>query len=108
MKRIPRRAALAALSWSVAAPLCFAATPEETRLLGTDQEQAQFESYLPFSRTLAASGMVEGSFAQSAEAAGVPAAAMLEALQAFGAALDLARDVRDGDRFYIRYERTYT
>jgi murein DD-endopeptidase MepM/ murein hydrolase activator NlpD len=33
---------------------------------------------------------------------------MVEALDAFGAALDLKRDVHDGDRFYVRYERTFT
>jgi murein DD-endopeptidase MepM/ murein hydrolase activator NlpD len=108
MKRIPRPAALAALLCSVAAPFSVAATPEETRLLGSDREDAQFESYMPFSRTLAVSGIVQGSLAQSAEAAGVPRSAMLEALQAFGAAIDLERELRDGDRFYIRYERTYT
>ena len=108
MKRIPRRAALTVLLCSVAAPLCFAATPEETRLLGTDQEEAQFLSYLPFSRTLAASGVVDGSLAASAEAAGVPPSAMVDALAAFASAIDLERELRDGDRFYIRYERTYT
>ena len=108
MKRISRPAALAALLCSVAAPLSFAATPEEARLLGSDREEAQFQSYMPFTRTLAASGIVQGSLGASAEAAGVPAAAMLEALQAFGAALDLERDLRDGDRFYIRYERSFT
>jgi murein DD-endopeptidase MepM/ murein hydrolase activator NlpD len=108
MKRIPRQAALAVLLCSVAAPLCFAATPEETRLLGSDQEEVQFQSYMPFNRTLAASGVVEGSLGASAEAAGVPPSAMIEALAAFASAIDLDRDLRDGDRFYIRYERTYT
>jgi murein DD-endopeptidase MepM/ murein hydrolase activator NlpD len=108
MNRIARQAATAALLWCVAAPLSFAATPEETRLLGSDQEEAQFQSYMPFTRTLAASGMVRGSLRASAESAGVPPAAMIEALDAFAAAIDLERDVRDGDRFYVRYERTYT
>ena len=107
MNRIPRLAALAALLSCVAAPL-MAATPEETRLLGSDQDEAQFQSYLPFNRTLAASGMVQGSLARSAEAAGVPPAAMIEALNAFAAAIDIERDLRAGDRFYVRYERTYT
>jgi murein DD-endopeptidase MepM/ murein hydrolase activator NlpD len=108
MKRIARRAALAVLLCSVAAPLSLAATPEETRLLGSDREEAQFLSYMPFTRTLGASGIVHGSLGASAEAAGVPAAAMIEVLAAFGAAIDLERDLRDGDRFYIRYERAYT
>src|SRR5262249_44728282 len=59
-------------------------------------------------RALAASGVVAGSLARSTEAAGVPAATMVEALQAFGTAIDLERDLHDGDRFYVRYERTYT
>ena len=33
---------------------------------------------------------------------------MLEALNAFATAIDLERDLRDGDRFYVRYERTFT
>jgi len=107
MNRIPRLAALAALLSCLAAPL-LAATPEEVRLLGSDQDEAQFQSYLPFNRTLSASGMVQGSLARSAEAAGVPPAAMIEALDAFAAAIDLERDLREGDRFYVRYERTYT
>ncbi|WP_296384954.1 M23 family metallopeptidase [Reyranella sp.] len=93
---------------SVAGPLCFAATPEETRLLGSDREDAQFLSYMPFTRTLAVSGVVQGSLSASAEAAGVTPSAMLDALAAFASAIDLERDLRDGDRFYIRYERTYT
>ena len=108
MERFLRQAAVAALLSCVAAPIAFAATPEEIRLLGSDQEEAQFQSYMPFSRTLAASGIVQGSLAQSTEAAGVPPAAMLEALRAFSAAIDLERDLRDGDRFYVRYERAYT
>jgi murein DD-endopeptidase MepM/ murein hydrolase activator NlpD len=107
MNRILRQAALAAVLCSVA-PLSYAATAEETRLLGSDREAAQFDSYLPFTRTLAADGAVAGSLARSTEAAGVPPAAMVEALKAFGSAIDLERDVRDGDRFYVRYEQTYT
>ncbi len=77
------------------------------RLLGSDDEAAQFQSYLPFTRQVGASGAVSGPLAASTAAAGVPAAAMLEALQALGVALDLDRDLRDGDRFYVRYEQTY-
>lgn len=92
----------------LAAPIASAATPDEIRLLGNDQEDAQYRSYMPFTRSLAASGVVQGSLADSSAAAGVPPAAMVEALDAFGAALDLKRDVHDGDRFYVRYERTFT
>jgi murein DD-endopeptidase MepM/ murein hydrolase activator NlpD len=100
--------ALAALLCCLAAPLCQAATPEEVRLLGSEREEAQFLSYLPFTRAIAASGLVQGSFGASTARAGVPAAAMVEALDAFAAAIDLERDVRDGDRFYVRYEQAFT
>jgi murein DD-endopeptidase MepM/ murein hydrolase activator NlpD len=108
MNRILRQAALAAVLCSVVAPFSYAATAEEARLLGSDREAAQFESYLPFTRTLSAEGAVVGSLARSTEAAGVPPAAMVGALEAFGSAIDVERDVHDGDRFYVRYERTYT
>jgi len=108
MKRIPRQAALAAVLCWIAAPFAFAASPEEVRLLGSDQDEAQFQSYMPFTRTASASGVVQDSLARSTESAGVPPAAMLEALNAFASAIDLDREVRDGDRFYVRYERTFT
>jgi murein DD-endopeptidase MepM/ murein hydrolase activator NlpD len=92
----------------LAAPAAKAATPDEIRLLGSDGEDAQYQSLMPFTRSLAASGVVQGSLADSAEAAGVPPAAMLEALDALGAAIDLRRDVHDGDKFYVRYEQTFT
>jgi murein DD-endopeptidase MepM/ murein hydrolase activator NlpD len=85
-----------------------AATPDEIRLLGSDREDAQYQSLMPFTRSLAASGVMQGSLADSAAAAGVPPAAMLEAQDALGAAIDLKRDVHDGDKFYVRYEQTFT
>src|SRR5258708_38434391 len=108
-----RRGALSA-ALSVAAlgsAVCsrgFAATPEEERVLGSDCDDAQLQSYLPFTRSIGTSGIVKGSLAESTAAAGVPPAAMLEALDAFATAIDLERDLRDGDRFYVRYERTFT
>jgi murein DD-endopeptidase MepM/ murein hydrolase activator NlpD len=78
------------------------------RLLGSDGEAVQMQSYLPFVRTFGASGVVAGSLEASTAAAGVPPAAMLEALRAFGAAIDLERDLQDGDRFYVRYEQVFT
>ena len=80
----------------------------EERLLGDDNEAAWLQMVLPFTRQLAVSGSIVGSLETSATAAGVPASAMLEALQAFATSLDLGRDVRDGDRFYVRYEQTFT
>ena len=108
MNRIPFKAALAAVLCSGVVSPVLAASPEETRLLGSDREEAQYQSYLPFTRVLGASGTVSGSLAESAAEAGVPPAAMVEALAALGTAIDLERDLRKGDRFYVRYERTFT
>jgi len=108
-----RRAAFSATLGAAAlgSALCstsFAASPDEERLLGCGCEDAQFQGYLPFTRSVGASGIIKGSLAESTVAAGVPPAAMIEALDAFATAIDLERDVREGDRFYVRYERTFT
>ncbi|HTE79687.1 MAG TPA: peptidoglycan DD-metalloendopeptidase family protein, partial [Reyranella sp.] len=108
MNRIPFKAALAAVLCSGVVSPVLAASPEETRLLGSDREEAQYQSYMPFTRVLGASGTVSGSLAESAAEAGVPPAAMVEALAALGTAIDLERDLRKGDCFYVRYERTFT
>jgi murein DD-endopeptidase MepM/ murein hydrolase activator NlpD len=108
-----RRAALSATLAAAALgfALCatsFAASPDEERLLGCGCEDTQLMGYLPFSRSIGTSGVIKGSLADSTLAAGVPAAAMIEALDAFATAIDLERDLRDGDKFYVRYERTFT
>ncbi|MBX9945843.1 MAG: hypothetical protein K2Y40_17305, partial [Reyranella sp.] len=81
---------------------------EEQRLLGDDHEAARFAALLPFARQIAAGGVVSGSLEESTARAGVPAAVMLEALQALATSLDPGRDVRDGDRFHVRYEQSFT
>lgn len=86
----------------------FEATDAAERLLGSDGEDAQMRSYLPFTRTIGASSEVVGTLEVSTERAGVPPAAMLEVFRAFATAIDLNRDLRNGDRFYIRYERSFT
>ena len=110
------KAALAAvLSLVVASPV-FAAVScpgsatavEAERLLGSAHEAEQAQAYLPFTRQFSADGLVTGSLAQSAASAGVPPAAMLEALRAMGTAIDLERDLQDGDSFHVRYEQTFT
>ncbi len=63
---------------------------------------------LPFTRALGVSGVVSGSLEESALAAGVPAPALAEQLRGLAEAIDLDRDVRDGDHFYVRYERTFS
>lgn len=85
-----------------------AASPEEERLLGCGCEDAQLQSYLPFTRAIGVSGVVTGGLARSAAEAGVPPAAMLELTKDLATVIDLDRDVRDGDRFYVRYERPFT
>ena len=80
----------------------------EERLPGGDDEAAWLQTVLPFTRQIAVGGSVAGSLEASTAAAGVPASAMLEALQALATSLDLGRDVRDGDRFHVRYEQTFT
>jgi murein DD-endopeptidase MepM/ murein hydrolase activator NlpD len=74
--------------------------------LGCDDVQA--EGDLPFTRQFSAGSTVTGTLADSAAAAGVPTEAMAEALRALGAAIDLERDVRNGDRFHVRYEETFS
>jgi murein DD-endopeptidase MepM/ murein hydrolase activator NlpD len=76
----------------------------EQGLLGSNDEEERTRGLLPFTRALGASGTVSGSLADSAAAAGVPRAVMLEALQA----LDGGRAPQDGDAFYVRWEQAYT
>jgi murein DD-endopeptidase MepM/ murein hydrolase activator NlpD len=87
--------------------------PEEVRaaaqrLLGGDDEETRYATLQPFTRELAIAGTVAEMFDSSLTEAGVPAAAMLEAREALVTSLDLSRDVRAGDRFYVRYEQTFT
>jgi murein DD-endopeptidase MepM/ murein hydrolase activator NlpD len=63
---------------------------------------------LPFKRSLGVKGVVSGSLEESALAAGVPATAVAELLAGLAETIDLDRDIRDGDRFYVRYERTFS
>lgn len=84
------------------------ATAAAERLLGSDREEAQARECLPFTRQFGVSGIVSGSLATSTALAGVPAAAMLEALRALGTAIDLKRDLQDGDGFHVRFEQAFT
>src|SRR5688572_25670631 len=86
-----------------AEPTLEVSTLEEERLLGTADEDARARDLLPFSREFGASGVVAGSLADSIRSAGVPPAAMVDALRAF----DGAADPQDGDAFYVRWEQTY-
>jgi len=108
MTRIASFAILFVLALAGVASPSLASSPEEERLLGCGCEQARFESYLPFTRAIGISGVVKGGLASSATTAGVPPAVMLEVTEALATAIDLDRDVRDGDRFYVRYEQMFT
>jgi murein DD-endopeptidase MepM/ murein hydrolase activator NlpD len=63
---------------------------------------------LPFKRSLGTKGIVSGSLEESALAAGVPPTAVAELLSGLAETIDLDRDIRDGDHFYVRYERTFS
>ena len=80
----------------------------EERLLGSADEEAQYLACQPFTREIAASGMVAHSLDAALAEAGVPAAALLEARQALATSLDVGRDIGTGDRFYVRYQQTFT
>jgi len=78
-------------------------------MLGDGLDEERLQAYLPFERRLGASGVISGgSFEASAVAAGVPAPALLEAMQALAMSVDLKKEMRDGDKFYVRYEQTFT
>ena len=74
--------------------------------LGYDDIQP--EGDLLFTRQFSAGSTVTGTLADSAAAAGVPAEAMAKALRALGTAIDLDQDVRNGDRFHVRYKETFS
>lgn len=101
-------AALAALLWYSGASAAWAVSTEEERLLGCDCDDTRPREDLPFTRRYSASGLLRGSLAEAATEGGVPAAAMVEALDALAAGIDLKHELRDGDRFYVRYELSFT
>jgi murein DD-endopeptidase MepM/ murein hydrolase activator NlpD len=80
----------------------------EQRLLGSDEEATRFAACQPFTREIAGEGAIQESFDASLRDAGVPAAARLETQRALATAVDFGRDVAAGDRFYVRYEQTFT
>lgn len=86
----------------------YVARAAEEGLLGSADEAERLRELLPFTRQIAVRGSVSGALETSTAAAGVPAAAMLEVVEAFATSIDLARDVRDGDKFYVRFEQTFT
>ena len=69
---------------------------------------ADAASDLPFKRSLGVKGVVSGSLEESARRAGIPVMTVAELLLALAEAIDLDRDIHDGDRFYVRYEQTFS
>ena len=108
MIRISSPVAMLAAAGICLATSALAASPEEERLLGCACEETQLQSYLPFTRAIGVSGIVRGGLAESVATAGVPRATMLEFMKALATTVDPDRDVRDGDRFYVRYEQAFT
>ena len=84
------------------------ARTSEERLLGSDDETARHLAYLPFTREIAAAGVVGEALAASLAEAGVPATVVLEARKALAGTLDFARETGAGDRFYVRYRQPFT
>ncbi len=81
----------------------------EDRMLGDGLDDERLQAYLPFARELGVAGVISGgSFEASAVAAGVPAPAMLDAVQALETSVDLKKEMRDGHGFYVRYQQTFT
>ena len=80
----------------------------EERLLGSADDAAQQKALLAFTRQIGEGGIVTGSLADSMAAAGVPASTSLEALRALSNAIDLERDIQNGDYFYVRHEESFT
>ena len=111
MKRASLAAAFAvSLVFGFASPSVAAddALVAEERLLGSDDEEVRYLACLPFTRERAASGVISGSFDASLAQAGMPAATLLGARQALAGVIDLDRDTRAGDRFYVRFTQTFT
>lgn len=80
----------------------------EERLLGAADEEARYRATEPFTREIARTVVVSGSLDAALAEAGVSAATSLDALQAFRATVNLERDVKPGDRLYIRFQQEFT
>ncbi len=115
-----KRASLAAavVAWLAAGPAFAGQADEEARavearsaeesVLGSADEARRLADYQIFTREIAVDSLVLDTFDAAVAEAGVAAATMLEARQAFATALDLERDVRTGDRLHVRYEQAFT
>lgn len=80
----------------------------EESLLGSRDDDVRHLAVQPFTRAIAARGSVGLSFEAALAEAGVPATVVLEARQAFAAAIEIDGDMGARDRFYVRYEQAFT
>ncbi len=78
------------------------------RRLDNGEFDAQERIYKVVTKLMRAHGVVKGSLRASTDAAGVPSAAMYEAMRAFAYDLDLQRDVKGGDQFTVLLEQAFT
>jgi murein DD-endopeptidase MepM/ murein hydrolase activator NlpD len=121
MKRTSRTAALAAslicssVVAAIAADDCIyddmpfeTARSSEERLLGGADETARHLAHLPFTREIAAAGIVGDAFASALAESRVPATVVLEVRKALAGTLDVERELGAGDRFYVRYRQPFT
>lgn len=92
-------------AWS---PAVYAQLPNDGRGAADNLLAANDPRPLSFSRQFSIEGVVVGSFADSTSPSGAPIASILEAERALSSAIDLERDLRIGDRFYLRWEQEFT
>jgi len=98
-----------------ASPILLALTirPEPRREITLERDDegdysVEVEIYDVVSKLQRASGTVEGSVINSAEAAGVPRPALVEMLRAFSWDVNFQHDIKVGDRFDVLIEQAWT
>jgi murein DD-endopeptidase MepM/ murein hydrolase activator NlpD len=98
-----------------ASPILLALTirPEPRREITLERDDegdysVEVEIYDVVSKLQRASGTVDGSVINSAEAAGVPRPALVEMLRAFSWDVNFQHDIKVGDRFDVLIEQTWT
>jgi murein DD-endopeptidase MepM/ murein hydrolase activator NlpD len=87
--------------------------PEPRREVTLERDESgdfsvEEEIFETVARLQRASGMVDGSVINSAEAAGVPRPALVEMLRAFSWDVNFQHDIKVGDRFDVLIEQAWT
>ncbi|MBL6615401.1 MAG: M23 family metallopeptidase [Reyranella sp.] len=80
----------------------------EEQVLGAADDEARFRSLQPFTREIATDIVVRSTLDEALAGAGVPMVVLLEAVKALSATVNTSRDVKPGDRLYVRYEQAFT